>query len=97
MSLFKLYCQFNLKKKPVYKELFDIDYINSVSPFYFGLNIDINSVAYSKYQKKVEKIFFKSKVESFFVTETKFEEIIEYASSFNVVVKNTNFNFKPDN
>lgn len=96
MSLFKLYCQFNLNKDPVYKELIDIKYIESVTPFYFGLNIDVNTAAYKVYEKKTMKKFLKGKVESFFVTEKKFEEIIEQASLFNMKVKNTKFIMEPD-
>lgn len=97
MSLFKLYCQFNQKKKPVYEKLVDIKYIQSISPLYFGLNVDINSTKYAEYEKRVQKIFSKNKVEAFFVTDLKFEQLIEHANDLNIIIKNTKFDFKPDN
>lgn len=97
MSLFKLYCQFNLKKTPVYEELINTKYICSLNSYYFGLAIDVNKVSQVTYEKKVRKKFLKYKVEDFFITNTKFEGIVENADKINVSIKNTKFDFTPDN
>lgn len=94
MGIYKLYCQFNENRSPMYSLLNNVSYFRGNIPYYFGLKIDINKLAYEKFEKKISTLIIQNNVEQCIMTQYKMKKLITCASQLNIKVKDIKFNFE---